>query len=188
MKIFKWLLPGLMLAVASAGCLSTKSPYDYAENWVIREDAVRPFMVNADIIYLQGDLYTNHTHVTAMQIYADSEVGNGRFAGIARVFSPFVACADDLDLAMEWYFKHHHEKGRCFAFIGEGEGGSLLRAYEEENHDDLVEKGLVATFYTPASNEGFVTKEMVAKIKAAVAAARYKSIWGRDIPSGMLDE
>ncbi len=170
------------------GCASSKSPYDYAENWVTREDPVRPFLVHADVIYLQDELYTNRAHLTSMQVYADSQVGNGRFAGVARVFSPLVANADDLELAVKWYLKHHCEDGRYFVFIGEGEGGRFLRDYDGENHDYLVDKGLIASYYTDAPQNGFVSDAMVKEIKVLIAAARYKSIWGRDMPKGMLGE
>ena len=76
--------------VVLSGCQSM-SPYDYLENWLIREDPVRAFVVPADIIYVQGDLYTKMSNVSMMFDYAKTEVGNGRFNGLARVFSPLVA-------------------------------------------------------------------------------------------------
>ncbi len=170
------------------GCASCKSPYDYVENWAIRDDPVRPFMVNADVIYVQGRLLFNLLDQTSMQIYADSEVGNGRFGGIARVFSPYITNAADLELALKWYFDHQHEKGRSFVFIGEGEGGRLLKAYHTLHNEELLEMGLVDSFYTDSSNEGFVSAQMVKEIKASTAAARYKAIWGREMPHSVEEE
>ncbi len=178
----------LSVPLLLVGCLSRKSPYDYAENWVAREDPVRPFMVHADVIYLQDELYTNRMHFSRMQMYADSQVGNGRFGGVARVFSPLVTNADDLELAVKWYLKHHCEDGRYFVFIGEGEGGRLLSDYDAANHDYLVKRGLIASYYADAPRNDFVTDAMVKEIRAAVSAARYKSIWGRDMPKGLLGE
>ncbi len=169
------------------GC-ATRSPYDYMENWAIREDPVRPFVVNADVIYVQGTLYTNHKHLTELQLYADSEVGHGRFGGIARVFSPLVSCRADIDLALQWYFDHHYEDGRFLIFIGEGVGGSLLRDYHNAHHEELLKKGLVGAYYKDVGNMGFVDKELVKEIKAALTAARYKSIWGREILEDDVDE
>ena len=42
--------PLLLALIALAGCLWSKSPYDHLENWLIREDAVRPFSIPIDII------------------------------------------------------------------------------------------------------------------------------------------
>ena len=173
--------------VALAGCLSS-SPYDCLENWLIREDPVRTFVIPSDLIYVQGDLYTKVANVPMMQDYAKTEVGNGRFAGLSRVFSPLVASAEDLERALDWYFHYHHKSNRPFIFIGEGEGGQLLKKYEEENADDLKKDGLVASYYTDEYRKGFVTDEMVKEIRQAVQRARFRTIWGKEMPEGMLSD
>ena len=181
-------LAAMAAATVLAGCFSYTSPYDYAENWLIREDPVRTFVIPADVIYLQNDLYLNVAHVPLMLNYAQSEVGHKRFKGLARVFSPLVASKEDLELALKWYFKYHHTGERPFIFIGEGEGGKLLHDYEKENEEDLKDDGLVASFYTEDARKGFVTDEMVRQIKEAVQKARFRAVWGKDMPEGMLKE
>ena len=181
-------LVALLFAAALFGGCTSSSPYDYVENWLIREDPVRTFVVPADVIYVQNDLYLNVAHVPMMYSYANAEVGNGRFDGIARVFSPLVASADDLERALKWYFKYHHPDNRFFVFIGEGEGGRLLHEYEKKNEDDLKDEGLVISFYTESARKGFVTSEMVSAIKVAVQKARFKAVWGKEMPEGMLKE
>lgn len=170
-----------------AGCKSS-SPYDYMESWIIREDAARPFSIPADVIYVQSDLYESTANLPLLDSYARHEVGLKRFEGIARVFSPLVANAEDLEEAVEWYFGHHHEKKRPFVFIGEGAGGGLLREYEQAHREKLLEKGLVASFYTVKVRQGFVDGEMVKKIKRAVVKARYENVWERPMPERMLKE
>ena len=166
--------------IALAGCRS--SPYDYVENWAMREDAVRSFSVGADVIYLQGAPYTNISAVAGITAYMRSEVGKGRFRGVARVFSPLVACEADLELALDWYFDHCG--GSCpFVFIGEGACGAMLKAYEESRSEELKEKGLLASFYTENSHEGFVKDSMVRAVRDAVVARRYREQWGRDLPA-----
>ena len=177
----------LVALILLSGC-HTMSPYDYVENWLIRDDPVRAFAIPSDLIYVQNDLYTKLANVSMMQDYAKMEVGYGKFSGLSRVFSPLVASSDDMEAALDWYFKYHHKKDRPFIFIGEGEGGRLLKAYEEENAKDLKKRGLVASFYTDAHRKGFVTPEMVEKIKAAVARARFKRTWGKDMPEEMLSK
>lgn len=174
----------LALAALLAGCASN-SPYKHLENWLIREDPVRRFAVPADIFYVQGDLYTNVAKISPMNFYAQSEVGRGRFNGVARVFSPLITTEEDLECALDWYFSVHHEKKRPIIFIGEGEGGAFLKKYEEEHADDLKDLGLVASFYTDDARKGFVNQEMVKQIKDAIARARYTAIWGREMPAGM---
>lgn len=175
----------LSALVLLAGCRSS-SPYEYLENWLIREDPVRMFAVPADVFYVQSDMYTKKANIPMMNDYARMEVGNKRFHGLARVFSPLIASSDDLEAAIKWYLKHHHEGNRSFVFIGEGEGGRLLKEYEEENADGLKKKGLVASFYTDDYRKGFVTAEMVEEIKKAVERARFREVWGKEVPEGML--
>ena len=183
--MMKRLAATIIAASALAGC-TTSSPYDYVENWLIREDPVRTFVVPSDVFYVQGSLYSNVAHVPLMYSYAQTEVGRNRFSGIARVFSPLIANSDDLEKALDWYFKYHHVKDRPFSFIGEGEGGALLQAYEKEHEEKLKRLGLVASFYSDKARKGFVTQDTVREIKEAVAKARFRAVWGRDAPEGML--
>lgn len=179
----------IAIAVAAlfAGCMSRKSPYDCLENWLIREDPIRPFFVSADLIYVQGAIYVDMSGVPAMHTYAKDEVGKGRFNGIARVFSPLVASEEDLEQALKWYFDLHHSSRRMFVFVGEGAGGAMLKAYEQKHAEDLAEEGLVASFYTEESGKGFVTDAMVREIRNAIARARYRMQWGRDMPEGKTE-
>ena len=178
----KWPIAAALAAALLAGCAS---PYDYVDNWLIREDPVRPFAVHADVIYLQDALYTNVSSVATMLAYARDEVGRGRLSHVARVFSPLVASPGDLNLAMKWYLKHHHDGRRPFFFIGEGAGGALLREYESENIDDLRDDGFVAGYYSEKTGNGFVTNDMVREIQDAVVRVRYREHWGREMPEGM---
>ncbi len=177
-----------MLAAPLAGCFSYSSPYDYVENWLVREDPVRTFVIPADVIYVQSELYTKLANVQKMQDHVRLEVGQGKFSGLARVFSPLVATSEDMEEAMKWYFRYHHRKNRPFVFIGEGDGGRLLKEYEQNDEEDLKEMGLVASYYSDEHKRGFVTPEMVEEIRKAVAKARFRAIWGKDMPEGMLSE
>ena len=177
-----------LLTLPLAGCFSHTSPYDYVENWLVREDPVRTFVIHADVIYVQSELYTKLADVQKMQDHVRLEVGKDKFGGIARVFSPLIASPEDMEAALKWYFRYHHKKDRSFIFIGEGEGGSLLQEYEQEHADELREKGLVASYYCDEHKRGFVTQEMVDEIREAVARARFRHIWGKDMPDGMLTD
>jgi len=183
--MMKRLAATILAASVLAGCF-TSSPYDYVENWLIREDPVRTFVVPSDVFYVQNSLFSSVAHIPLMHSYAQTEVGNGRFSGVARVFAPLIANSEDLEKALDWYFKYHHDKGRPFSFIGEGEGGALLQAYEKEHEEKLKDMGLVASFYTDRAHKGFVTQDTVRQIKEAVAKARFRAVWGRDAPEGML--
>ena len=174
-----------LLALPLAGCFSHTSPYDYVENWLMRDDPIRTFVIHSDVIYVQSELYTKLADVQKMQDHVRLEVGKDKFNGVARVFSPLVSSAEDMEAALKWYFRYHHKKDRAFIFIGEGEGGRLLREYEEKHADDLREKGLVASYYCDEHKRGFVTQEMVEEIKEAVARARFRKVWGKDMPDGI---
>jgi len=181
-------LPAAVAALAVApfaGCRHP-SPYDHLENWLVREDAARPFVAPSDLFYVQGIPYTNVGEVAKMATYAHEEVGKGRFGGVGRVFSPLVADAEDLEKALEWYFRRQHGGGRPFAFVGEGACGALLKEYEGRHAEELREKGLVASFYTDESHCGFVTDKTVWDVRNALSLRMYREQWGRDMPSGML--
>ena len=177
-----------LLALPLAGCLSHTSPYDYVENWLIRDDPIRTFVIHADVIYVQSELYTKLADVQKMQDHVRLEVGKDKFGGIARVFSPLIASPEDMEAALKWYFRYHHKKDRSFIFIGEGEGGAFLKEYEDKDAEDLKEKGLVASYYCDEHKRGFVTQEMIEEIQEAIARARFRTIWGKDMPDGMLPD
>lgn len=181
----KNLIPIMLVAVAVSGC---RSPYDYMENWLVREDAVRAFSVPVDVIYVQDQLYVDLNAVPKMQSIAKDAVGRGKFDGFARVFSPLVANEDDVEDAVEWYAKHHNRTCRPFALIGEGRGGALLKAYAENNAGWLEGKGMVASFFSEAPDENFVSQDMIRTIRNRAAEVRYRRQWGRDMPEGMLVE
>ena len=172
--------------VLLAGCFS--SPYDHMENWLIREDATCAFAVQADIIYIQDRLYDDMSELPSMNAYAQSSVGGGRFGGTACVFAPLVANADDLEKALKWYFRHQHVGKRPFFFIGEGRGGALLKAYEEDNAESLRGDGLAASFYTNNRDGDFVTDKIVVEVRNAILRVRYREQWGREMPEGMIKE
>ena len=172
----------LLLLISSVLCGCASSPYDSLESWLIREDAVRTFVVKADIIYVQGELYTKSANVANMHAYANSEVGRGRFHGFARVFAPMVAMPEDVESALDWYFSRHYKEGHPFIFIGEGEAGRYLHEYEIANEKGLRTKGLVASFYDEATHDHFLTEEVEHEIRDAIARAHYRSVWKREIP------
>ena len=182
------LLAAAAIATGVAGCFSLPSPYDQTENWLIREDAMREFAVPADVFYVQDGFYVSKSKIPVMYAYVNSEVGNGKFNGFARVFAPLIANEDDLNRALDWYFRYPHSKHRPFIFIGEGEGGKLLQAYEQRRLRKMRKLGLAASFYTDTAHKGFVTDETVKEAKAAVARLLYKRCWGRDMPGGMANE
>ena len=163
-----------------AGCCS--SPYDYMDYWLVREDSTLTFSVNADVIYLQNELFLGMARLPSMYARAKAVVGRGRFEGVARVFSPLVSSADDVEMVVKWYLKNHHEKKRPFAFIGEGEGGRFLWAYERVHLVELKEEGFIGGFYTDETDSGFVNDELVHKIRDAEMRVRYRNIWGREMP------
>ena len=181
-------IPLLLAASVVSGCLWSKSPYDYMENWLIREDEVRPFSVPVDVIYVQDQLYVSMNALPEMQAVAMDAVGREKLKGFARVFSPLVASEDDVEKAVEWYVKHHNGSGRPFVFIGEGRGGMLMKAYVEENADWLAKKGLVASFFIEVPYKEFVDAEMLRTIRNRAAAVRYRRQWDKEMPEGMLGE
>jgi hypothetical protein len=177
----------LLVASALAGCQS-QSPYRYAENWLIYDAAIRPFAVPADVLYVQGSLYKNIANGPLMYSYALSEVGKGKFIGIARVFSPLVSNEEDVACAIKWYLSHYHQSKRPFFLIGEGEGGKLLKQYEQDHQDALKAIGLAGSFYTDVGHKGFVTNDMVKKIKSIIDHVRFRATWGREMTEEMVHE
>ena len=177
----------MLLAAALAGCQS-HSPYRYAENWLINEAATRPFAVPADVFYVQGALYHNLANGSLMYSYALSEVGKGKFVGVARVFSPLVANEEDVAHAVKWYLTRYHQRKRPFFLIGEGEGGKLLKQYEQDHQEALKTIGLAGSFYSEVGHKGFVTNDMVKKIKSITEHVRFRATWERELTEEMVHE
>ena len=177
----------VLLAAALAGCKS-HSPYRYADNWLINEAAIRPFAVPADVFYVQGALYHNIANGSLMFSYAQSEVGNGKFNGVARVFSPLIANEGDVAQAMKWYLINFHQRKRPFFFIGEGVGGKLLKQYELDHESSLKTLGLAGSFYSDVGHKGFVTTDMVKKIKSITEHVRFRTTWKREMTEEMVHE
>ena len=186
MRTRRAFLPMLLLA-ALAGCKS-HSPYRYAENWLICEAAIRTFAVPADVIYVQGALYYNIANGPLMFSYAQSEVGNGKFSDVARVFSPLVANEGDVEHAIKWYLMNFHQRKRPFFFIGEGVGGKLLKQYELDHESSLKTLGLAGSFYSDVGHKGFVTTDMVKKIKSITEHVRFRATWGREMTEELVHE
>ena len=176
-----------LLSVAGilSGCASSPDPYDHLENWLVREDAVRPFAVPADIIYVQDRLYVDMDELPSMQTYAKDAIGRGKFHGIARIFSPLVVREEDVEKAVKWYLKRHCDGTRPFFFIGEGKGGALLKSYGEKNMKRLSGKGLAAGFYSEKPDIRFVSAGMVDEIRKISLKKRYGRQWGREMPDRM---
>ena len=177
----------LPLVAVLAGCQS-HSPYRHSENWLIYEAATRPFAVPADVFYVQGALYKNIANAPLMYSYAQSEVGNRKFGGVARVFSPLVSNEEDVALAIKWYLMHFHPKKRPFFLIGEGEGGKLLKQYEQEHQSALKAFGLAGSFYSDVGHKGFVTNDMVKKIRLITEHVRFRYTWKREMLEEMVHE
>ena len=177
----------LLLAAVLAGC-QLYSPYRYVENWLLNEAAIRPFAVPADVFYVQGALYKNISNGPLMYSYALSEVGKGKFNGVARVFSPLVANEEDVAHAIKWYLSHNHQRKRPFFLIGEGEGGKLLKQYEQDHEDALKAIGLAGSFYSDVGHKGFVTGDMVKTIKSIIEHVRFRATWGREMTEEMVYE
>ena len=177
----------VLLAAALAGCKS-HSPYRYADNWLINEAATRPFAVPADVFYVQGALYHNIANGPLMYSYAVSEVGKGKFEGIARVFSPLVANEEDVAHAIKWYLTRYHQRKRPFFLIGEGEGGKLLKQYEQDHQSALKTIGLAGSFYSEVGHKGFVTNDMIKKIKSITEHVRFRAIWEREMTEEMVHD
>ncbi len=177
----------VLLAAALAGCKS-HSPYRYADNWLIYEAATRPFAVPADVIYVQDALYHNIANGSLMFSYAQSEVGNGKFNGVARVFSPLIANEEDVAHAIKWYLMYFHQRKRPFFFIGEGEGGKLLKQYEQDHESSLKSFGLAGSFYSDVGHKGFVTTDMVKKIKSITEHVRFRATWKREMTEELVHE
>ena len=177
----------LLLAAAVAGCRSHSS-HRYSENWLIYEAATRPFAVPADVLYVQGALYHNIANGPLMYSYALSEVGRGKFNGVARVFSPLIANEGDVASAIKWYLMHCHQRKRPFFLIGEGEGGKLLRQYEQDHQGSLKALGLAGSFYSEVGHKGFVTSDMVKKIKSITEHVRFRATWGREMTEELVHD
>lgn len=155
-KNYFLILIGLVLLLS--GC--AVSPYNYADNWVIRQNAKPLYFANYDLIYFYPEGIINNDTVKVNWAldrtnaekfflfcrYQTIEV----FGNRVRVFCPFVRRIDcdtlyhDVDSSLQFYLDELHPKRRPFVIMGEGSGA--LTAYKVllEKKKLSPENGLVA--------------------------------------------
>ena len=174
--------------VMLAGCFSP-CPYEDQDNWLIRDNARPAYFALYDVFYLSPTVY-NGTYPYKARIKAQDET-SVLFGKHVRVFAPLYQNEEDLDTAFAYYADTYHGGvwphrltggDRPFVLIAEGKGAELLAAYEEDHRGRLERLGLVGSWYSPMTTNGFMTAAIVSNVNEVVRAELYRRTWKRELP------
>ena len=193
----KKLLYGLFIAAGTVlifcGC-AIDSPYDYGDNWLIRENDIPLYYSTFDLFYIgkapadygvSHDVQFNWAHTHTNDIF-----GRG-----VRVFSPKVPQADveNVTAALEYYLDHFHQKGHPFVLLAEGKAAELLYQAMRKCSGITVDNGFIAAYLpnmTPRTKEQIADDFYWSGLKAASGAGDYGVIvtWNSRINNEKLPE
>lgn len=189
--LYRFLIAASVLTLF--GC-AMESPYDYGDNWLIRENDIPQFYSTFDLFYIgkapsiygeSHDVQFNWAHTHTNDIF-----GRG-----VRVFSPKLRQpdAENVAEALEYYLTHFHQTGHPFVLLGEGKAAELLYQAMLECSGVTVDNGFIAAYLpnmTPRTKEQIDDDFYWRGLKAASGARDYGVIvtWNSCINNEKLPE
>lgn len=131
---------------ACCGCTSL-SPYDYAENWLIRENDIPKYYSTFDLFYI-GKVPADYGDTHEIQFNWTKTHTNDIFGRGVRVFAPNfhkleVQYVRD---ALQYYLEHFHTEGHPFVLLAEGKDADLLYEAMQEVSGLTAQNGFVAAY------------------------------------------
>lgn len=132
--------------LCSAGC-STVSPYDYADNWLIRENDIPQFHATYDLFYL-GEAPTGYGNTRRDCFNWAKTHTSDTFGNRVRVFAPRISNPDvkKTVAALQYYLDHFHQKNHPFILLAEGKFADLIYQAMRKVSGLSVENGFVAAY------------------------------------------
>ena len=158
------------------GC-STVSPYDYADNWLIRENDIPQYYSKFDLFYI-GKAPAGYGDTHDIQFNWTKTHTNDIFGRGVRVFAPKIKTPDVKKVAgaLQYYLDHFHKTGHPFVLLAEGKSADLLYAAMRKVSGMTVKNGFIAAYLPDMMPK---TKEQIAddfywdELKAAEKANDY---------------
>lgn len=148
MKQYKNLLIGALGALCLlVGCTTAVSPYDYADNWLIRENDIPQYHSSFDLFYI-GDIPAGYGDSRRDRFNWVRTHTNDVFGDRVRVFAPQISDpdAEKTAAALQYYLDHFHREGHPFVLLAEGKFADLLYQAMRKVDGLSVENGFVAAY------------------------------------------
>ncbi len=136
---------GICLAVFS-GC-SSASPYDFGDNWLIRENDMPRFFSKFDLFYI-GKAPADYGDTHDIQFNWTKTHTNDIFGKNVRVFAPDIRKlnVENVTAALEYYLENFHAPGHPFVLLAEGHAADLLYSAMKQVDGLTVENGFIAAY------------------------------------------
>ena len=176
MKKLFYLLTAATVILTFAGCSST-SPYDYGNNWLIRENDIPQYYSKFDLFYI-GKAPAGYGDTHDIQFNWTKTHTNDIFGRGVRVFAPEIQNpdAENVSAALEYYLDHFHTPGHPFVLLAEGKAADLLYAAMQKTDGITVKNGFIAAYLPdmqPKTAEEIADDFYWNEIKAAANANDY---------------
>ena len=144
-KLFLMLTAAVAVLIFS-GC-SSRSPYDYGSNWLIRENDVPQYHSRFDLFYI-GKAPAGYGDTHDIQFNWTKTHTNDIFGRGVRVFAPEIQTPDvnNVREALEYYLENFHKEGHPFVLLAEGKAADLLYAAMKKISNVTVENGFIAAY------------------------------------------
>ena len=128
------------------GC-SSVSPYDFGDNWLIRENDMPQFFSKFDLFYI-GKAPADYGDTHDIQFNWTKTHTNDIFGKKVRVFAPEIQEPDvkNVTAALEYYLENFHAPGHPFVLLAEGKAADLLYAAMKKVDGLTVENGFIAAY------------------------------------------
>ena len=175
------------------GC-SSVSPYEYGNNWLIRENDIPQYYSKFDLFYI-GKAPAGYGDTHDIQFNWTKTHTNDIFGRGVRVFAPEIRKPDveNVAAALEFYLKNFHVPGHPFVLLAEGKAADLLYAAMKKTRGITVKNGFIAAYLPdmqPKSAMQIANDFYWEKIKAATKADDYGVIvtWTSCINDEKIDD
>ena len=146
MKKMLLLFAAAFAILSFSGC-STVSPYDYADNWLIRENDIPQYYSKFDLFYI-GKAPAGYGDTHDIQFNWTKTHTNDIFGRGVRVFAPKIKTPDVKNVAeaLQYYMDNFHEAGHPFVLLAEGKAADLLYIAMQDVSGMTVKNGFIAAY------------------------------------------
>lgn len=145
-KYLQMLVLAITAFLTLCGC-SSVSPYDYADNWLIRENDIPQYYSKFDLFYI-GKAPAGYGDSHEIQFNWTKTHTNDIFGRCIRVFAPKIPTSDvkNVTVALQYYMDKFHVDGHPFVLLAEGNAADLLYEAMQKTSGMKVKNGFIAAY------------------------------------------
>ena len=176
MKKLFGILTAAALMLLLAGC-SSSSPFDYGNNWLIRENDIPQFHSKFDLFYI-GKAPAEYGDTHEIQFNWAQTPTADIFGRGVRVFSPEIQemNVENVAEALEYYLENFHLAGHPFVLLAEGKWADILYQAMRKVSGITIDNGFIAAYLPdmqPKTPEQIADDFFWKGLKAAAGAADF---------------